>query len=166
MKLIFIILLALSTAFCEAQISNVASELKSLSKELKTSKPTEDGKYIESTDFEIIKDTLYIYQSKGFPEIEAIDEYHYFIKLSDLANVEYNEMTLGDYTSYMVNFTSKGKKPKFIFKYGTKEEITQSLKNDPLSDEEIQSYTVITLPELNDKSKYKKLESLLKSLIK
>jgi hypothetical protein len=66
----------------------------------------------------------------------------------------------------MVNFTSKGNKPKFIFKYGSKEEITQSLKNDPLSDEEIQSYTVITLPELKDKSKYKKLESLLKSLIK
>ncbi len=160
------IFFALSTMFCEAQISNVASELKSLSKELKTSKPTEEGKYVESTDFEIIKDTLYIYQSKGYPEMELVDEYHYFIKLRDLATVEYNEMTLGDFTSYMINFTSKDNKPKFIFKYGSKEEITLSLKNDPLTEEEIQGYTVITLPQLKDKTKYKKLETLLKSLIK
>ena len=41
-----------------------------------------------------------------------------------------------------------------------------SLKNDPFSEEELQNYTVITLPEIKDKSKYKKLENLIKSLIK
>jgi len=150
----------------QSQISNVGTELKSISKELKSSSLTDEGKFDESTDFEIIKDTLYIYQSKGFPDLGTMDEFHYFIKLKDLASVEYKEMTLGEITTYMLCFTSKGNNPSFIFKYGTKDEIYISLKNDPFSEEELQNYTVITLPEIKDKSKYKKLENLIKSLIK
>jgi hypothetical protein len=166
MKYMVLIFLFSIVSLGQAQNSNAGEELKTLSKEFKVTTPAEEGKYVESLDFDLMNDTLYIYHSKGFPESGSVDEYHYFMKLNELENVEFKEMTMGDLTMGMLSFTAKNNEPKLIFKYGTKEEVFFSLKNDPFSEEEIQSYSVITLPDIKDKSKYKKLESQIKTLIK
>lgn len=148
-----------------AQDKATMSEIKTLSESFHAEDKTDEGVHLNKMTIDFASDTIYIYHVKGFPEDGLLDEYHYFMKINQIESIEYKETSLMGITNCLLSFSAKADKESFIFKYGTKEEIMQTLGQEVPGEGELQSYVTIALPDIPDKSKYKNLESLLKNMI-
>jgi hypothetical protein len=147
-----------------SQSSDPNAELKSISEKLKSITKYEGELYEEGVQVSLQNDTLYVYNYRGNPPTKIYTEFHYFLNVKDIENVEYKTIQVGEHSTELLSFTSKGFKPLFIFKYGSRSEILDEIKKG-LSEDDMQNYSSVVLPIIKDKKILIKLESILKGLL-
>ena len=146
------------------QTSDPNVELKNISDKLKSTTKYEGELYDEGVQVSLQNDTLYVYNYRGNPTTKIYTEYHYFLNIKDIENVEYKTIQVGEHSTELLSFTSRGFKPLFIFKYGSRSEIQEEIKNG-LSEDDMQNYSSVVLPIIKDKKILIRLESILKGLL-
>lgn len=166
MKIQILVVSMLFCSYLNGQNQDIQNQLQEISNQFKTQEKTEDGVYTETINFSLNLDTIHIFHSKGFPESFSMDEYHYYLKVNFMEDIEYKELNLMGITNSTISFSSKENKNNLIFFYGTAEEAMNAIKEGSLSEDELQNNITISLPSIENRELYKKLEVILKSLMK